>query len=176
MSKPMATTLPWRTKPPERIPIPGIETKSPVERPGFLFGAPSFLSSRRFDCPCCTSKNNTRYPLTLVATEPVPANHHRLTQQHPAFSKSRQKARLPSFIRELAGDSEGVTPCRYHDVDPRQICFPERRRLSLASVPAIRICGACLTANGRSSGSLPWNLVSLGAVRVGERPSLCTTQ
>jgi hypothetical protein len=39
---PMATTLPWRTKPPERIPIPGIETKSPVERPGFLFGLRQF--------------------------------------------------------------------------------------------------------------------------------------
>jgi hypothetical protein len=31
----MATTLPWRTKPPERV--RRIEIKSPVARPGFLF-------------------------------------------------------------------------------------------------------------------------------------------
>jgi hypothetical protein len=34
---------------PERIPVPGIETKSPVERPGFLFGGWRSDEVRRFD-------------------------------------------------------------------------------------------------------------------------------
>ena len=46
MSKPMATTLPWRTKPPERV--RRIEIKARSQDRAFCLGCASFLSSRRF--------------------------------------------------------------------------------------------------------------------------------
>jgi len=81
MSKPTVTTPPWRTKLPEGIPIPGIETKSPVPRPGFLFGLREFpvLAPPLFSLHQTTRSNplrqhqRTRVNLLLTITDQHPA-------------------------------------------------------------------------------------------------------
>jgi hypothetical protein len=130
----MATTLPWRMKLPERIPVPGIETKSPVERPGFLFGRRSSHEVWRFDFHA--SKNGARYLLPLGDGEPVPAKH----QGRPSNGRSKSVT-LATSVQKLLDTTKRR---KFSMPSSPVIVFLTRRRLSLESVPAIRICGADL--------------------------------
>jgi hypothetical protein len=140
MSKPMATTLPWRTRLPERIPIPGIETKSPVERPGFLFGGWRSHEVRHFDSMAHLKeahlKERRAISVDPCGEEPVPAKH----QGRPSSGRSNS-ATLATSVQKLLD----ITKRRKFSMPSSPvILFLIRRRLSLESVPAIRICGADL--------------------------------
>jgi hypothetical protein len=113
MSKPMATTLPWRTKPPERV--RRIEIKSPVARPGFLFALwkkELHGTARDICCPCGNA------PVPAAASGQA---HQWPQQQHDARYQRAEAARQDEKKK----------------VFHAAILFLQRRRLSRQFVPAI---------------------------------------
>jgi hypothetical protein len=84
MSKPTATTLPWRTKLPERV--RRIEIKSPVARPGFLFVLLEQEKPRSTGLPpLWTLQKRCSISAVDRGDAPVPAEH----QGRPTTGRSR---------------------------------------------------------------------------------------
>jgi hypothetical protein len=108
----MATTLPWRMKLPERIPVPGIETKSPVERPGFLFGGWSSREVRRFDSMAHLKEAHLKEPRAISVDLVVKNRFPPSIKADPAVAAARARRPPPAYRSCSTLRKEESFPCR----------------------------------------------------------------
>jgi hypothetical protein len=118
MSKPMATTLPWRTKPPERV--RRIEIKSPVGETGLFVcaveeAAELHGTARDICCPC--------------GNEPVPAA---VTPAEQACRKSGFRF-LPRNLARLLFESSQI----------RHVIFLRTALAKEAACPSLDLLNLC---------------------------------